>query len=93
MIIVRDGKEIQLTWQEIREAYEIMKFEYLKEDILVRADDKGKQLSENNIDKVAQLASHGIDNNDSFWESYWLTIDYAIEIVNKEARGKCAQTI
>ena len=79
MKIVRDEKEINLTWQEIREAYELMRHEYFKEDVVARADEMGRELSEEDIEEIAKIASRGIEHNDSHWESYWMTIGYAIE--------------
>ena len=79
MKIIRDGKEIKLTWQEIREAYELMRYEYFKEDVVARADQMGKALSDKDIEEVAKIASRGIEHNDSHWESYWMTIEYAIK--------------
>lgn len=79
MKIIRDGKEIELTWQEIREAYELMNLEYFKEDVVARADEMEIELSEEDVDRIAEAAKRGIDRNDSFWDSYWMTIEYAIE--------------
>jgi hypothetical protein len=39
----------------------------------------GKGLSENDVETIARVASRGIEHNDSYWESYWMTIEYAIE--------------
>ena len=79
MKINRNGIEIELTWQEIREAYEIMNLEYFKEDVVSRAEEMGRKLSEEDVERIAAAAKRGVDHNDSFWESYWMTIEYAIE--------------
>ena len=79
MKIIRDGKEIWLTWQEVRESYELMRHEYFKEDVVAKADEMKKELSEEDIEEIAKIAARGIEHNDSHWESYWMTIEYAIE--------------
>lgn len=79
MKINRNGMEIELTWQEIREAYEIMDLEYFKEDVVCRAEEMSKKLSEEDINRIAAAAKRGIEHNDSYWESYWMTIEYAIK--------------
>ena len=79
MKINRNGKEIELTWQEIREAYELMNLEYFKEDVVGRAEEMGKKLTEEDVNRIAVAAKRGIEHNDSYWESYWMTIKYAIE--------------
>lgn len=79
MKIKRNGMEIELTWQEIREAYELMRHEYFKEDVVAKAEDMGKKLSEEDVEWIAIAAARGIEHNDSLWDSYWVTIEYAIE--------------
>ena len=79
MKIKRNGMEIELTWQEIREAYEIMNLEYFKEDVISRAEEMNVKLTEEDVDRIAAAAKRGVDRNDSFWESYWMTIEYAIK--------------
>jgi hypothetical protein len=79
MKINRNGMEIELTWQEIREAYEIMDLEYFKEDVICRAEEMSKKLSEEDVNRIAAVAKRDIEHNDSYWESYWMTIEYAIE--------------
>lgn len=82
MKIIRNGNEYELTWQEMREAYVAMKREYVKEDIKDRAEQMDIALSEDDIEKIADDAENGLDNNDSMWDSYWMTIEYAIKNYN-----------
>ena len=79
MKINRNGIEIELTWQEIREAYEIMNLEYFKEDVVSHAEEMNVKLTEEDVERIALAAKRGVDHNDSFWESYWMTIEYAIK--------------
>lgn len=79
MKIIRNGIEYELTSEEMREVYEEMKLEYLKEDIECKAEEIGIKLSEKDMDNVTYMAQKGIDNNDSYWECYWMAIKYALE--------------
>ena len=79
MNIIRNGIEYELTSAEMREIYEAMKLEYLKEDVEIKADEMEIELSDATIERVANMANHGLSNNDSYMESYWMTIEYALK--------------
>lgn len=79
MKIIRNGIEYELTRSEMREAYEKMKAEYLKEDIECKAEEMEIELSDTTIDYVAGRVDKCLGNNDSYWESYWMTIEYVLE--------------
>lgn len=79
MKIIRNGNEIELTWAEMREVYEFMKRDYLKQDIAAKAEEMEIELNDKAINSVADIAQSGLEHNDSYWESYWMTIEYAIE--------------
>ena len=82
--IIRNGIEIELTWGEMREVYEFIKRDFVKEDIVCKAEEVGIELTDEEIETVADIVDSGLGHNDSYWESYWLTIEYAIENRNKE---------
>lgn len=84
MKIIRNGNEIELTWAEMREVYEYMDLSYKKEDIISRAEEMEIELTEEEISDVAEIVNSGLEHNDSYWESYWLTIEYAIEHRNED---------
>lgn len=84
MKIIRNGIEIELTWAEMREVYEFMDLGYKKEDIISRAEEMEIELTEEEINDVAEIVNSGLEHNDSYWESYWLTIEYAIEHRNED---------
>ena len=71
MKIIRNGQEFELTPEEMRQAYYEMKDEYIIEDIRSRYN-----LSDDKIDEVITIFERVIDNNDSFWDSYWSMIEY-----------------
>jgi hypothetical protein len=79
MKITRNGIEYELTWQEIRDAYLLMEREYLKEDIKSKADDINMDLSEKDLDKLAIMVNKTLRNNDSYWDSYWMSIEYVLK--------------
>lgn len=79
MKIIRNGIEYELTHSEMREAYLEMKNEYLKDDIRSKAEDLEIKLPDDHVEEIADYAEKWLGNNDSLWESYWMTIEYAIE--------------
>ena len=79
MKIIRNGQEIELTHEEMRQAYYEMKDEYTIEDIRSIYN-----LSEDKIDEALTIFERVIDNNDSFWDSYWLMIEYVAEKMGLE---------
>ena len=84
MKIIRNGNEYELTRSEMREAYLEMKNEYLKDDIRCKAEEMDIELSDEHIEDIADYAEKWLGNNESLWESYWMTIEYAIEENAKE---------
>ena len=79
MKIIRNGQEIELTHEEMRQAYYEMKDEYTIEDIRSIYN-----LSEDKIDEALTIFERVISNNDSFWDSYWLMIEYVAEKMGLE---------
>ena len=79
MKIIRNGIEYELTIAEMREVYENMKMAYLREDIESKADEMEIELSETTMDYVAARVNKCLSNNDSYMESYWMTIEHVLE--------------
>ena len=79
MKIIRNGIEYELTHEEMREAYLETKFEYLKDDIKCKAEEMDIKLSDELVEDIADRAEKWLGNNESLWESYWMTIEYALE--------------
>ena len=84
MKIIRDGKEYELTHVEMREAYCNLKREYLKDDILSKAKDMYVEISDELLEEIADHIEHGLSNNDSYWECYWMTIEDVIDEYDDE---------
>ena len=74
MKIIRNGQEFELTWEEMRQAYNEVKDEYTIEDIRNRYN-----VPDDKIDEALTIFERVIDNNDSFWDSYWSMIEYVAE--------------
>lgn len=83
MKIVRNGIEIELTNEEIREAYKIKNKEYLIEDICCKLEEMEIEMSEQEIEDVVNITESTLENHDSYWECYWLSIKYAIDSVKE----------
>lgn len=79
MKIIRNGIEYELTNEEMRNAYYVMKMQYFKEDVEAQAEDICVELSDDDIQKIAVSVEKALGNNDSYWESYWMTIEYLIK--------------
>jgi hypothetical protein len=78
MKIIRDGVEYELTRAEMREVYEKMKAEYLREDVECKAEEMEIELSDTTMDYVVGRVEKCLSNNDSYMESYWMTIEYVL---------------
>ena len=79
MKIIRDGKEYELTHTEMYDAYRACKRELLIDDIKSKAIEMELDVPGNDFERIADIAEKGLDNNDSLWESYLMTIEYALE--------------
>lgn len=79
MKIIRNGIEIELTYAEMLQAYELMERNYRKEDIVCKAEEMEIELTKEEIDDIADSVDHALNNNNSYWDSYWLTIEDTIE--------------
>lgn len=79
MKIIRNGQEFELTREEMRQAYTEVKDEYTIEDIRTLYNVPNEK-----IDEVLTIFERVIDNNDSFWDSYWSMIEYVAEKMGLE---------
>ena len=79
MKIIRNRQEFELTREEMRQAYTEVKDEYTIEDIRTLYNVPNEK-----IDEVLTIFERVIDNNDSFWDSYWSMIEYVAEKMGLE---------
>ena len=82
MIIYRNGQAIELTREEMRRAYDELDREYKAEDIRGKLEEMEVELDV--TDELIFNVEHALGNNDGYWDSYWCTIEYAIEEYMKE---------
>lgn len=93
MTIVRDGKEIELTHEELEQAYRERELEYRIEDAKAHCEelasgyfslglDNDKELietlDEDDYAKIAQNAKEILEDRDAYWGQYWGAFDDAI---------------
>ena len=88
MKIYRDGKEIELTTEELRMAYEEKHLEYFAEDAknLVKSMELEEEFDESDFNELAWRFDKALGRNDSYWDSYWCTLENVIEEYLKEGR-------
>ena len=89
MKIYRDGKEIELTLAELREAYEEKHFEYFMEDVKGSVEDMDLE-NEFDVSDYGELAwrfDKALGRNDSYWDSYWRTLENVIEEYIREGEN------
>lgn len=79
MKIIRNGQEIELTSEEMRQAYYEMKDEYTIEDIRSRYN-----VPDDKIDEALTIFERVFGCNDNFWDSYWSMIEYVAEKMRLE---------
>ena len=84
MKIVREGKEIELTWQELFEANQEYQRDCMFADVAQKADEMEIELNMGQIECAGRIAQKALDNNDSTSESYWMAIENAIEEVAEQ---------
>ena len=73
--------EINLTPEEVREAYYEQEDLYYAEDICERyivPDDR--------IDEAVNKFRKAIASNDCFWETYWMTVEYVCKDMGFEEK-------
>ena len=66
-----NGQEItiELTKQEIREAYREAEQSYFREDILQWAEDNEKEIDDDLLEKILGELDKNYDSNSSLWEN------------------------
>ena len=74
MKIVRDGKEIELTFEEARNIWMAYENEIRREDIESRYE-----LPDDKVEEAIKLLSRAIDYNDYYWDAYWYMIENVAE--------------
>lgn len=81
MKIIRNGQEIELTPEEMRQAYYEMKDEYTIEDIRTLYN-----MSDDKIYEALTIFERVIGDNDDFWDSYWSMINFVAKEMSLEEK-------
>lgn len=84
MTIYRDGKAIELTEQEIRDAYDEWATNGAKEDIKTTAENMEIAIPTESLDRLAHRLDNVVGNDDGYWDSYWCDVEYVIREYLKE---------
>lgn len=86
MKIIRNGKEFELTQEELRKAYEEKHMEYLKEDVTSQLEED-ENLNDVDIELIAERFEDALGHNDGYWDRYWDTMAYVINEYVKENKN------
>jgi hypothetical protein len=81
MKIIRDGKEFELTFSEMMRAYEEYRLDCTITDVK-HMYERGKydvKLSKDQIEEAARCALHNLGKNDSYYEAYWMSVEYSLD--------------
>ena len=80
MKIYRDGKEYELTFSEMIQAHEEWELDCMVSDIKTLLEGREEvKLSEEEIGAVASFALHNLSKNDSYFEAYWMSVEYTLD--------------
>ena len=81
MKIIRDGKEIELTFSELMRAHEEYEFDCMTEDVksLLESGTREVELSEEQIREISGNALHNLGKNDSYFEAYWTSVEHTLD--------------
>lgn len=81
MKIYRDGKEYELTFNEMIRANEEYKLDCMIQDVksVLESGTRDIELSDEQIKEVAAYAVHNLGKNDSYYEAYWMSVEYTLD--------------
>jgi hypothetical protein len=80
MTIYRGGKAFALTFSELISAHEEYELDCMIADVKSKYEDEGHdvKLSDDQIREIAIDALHNLGKNDSYFESYWMSVEYTL---------------
>lgn len=87
MNIYRDGKEIELTADELRRAYLEKDMDYLKEDILSQDEAGDFNFDDSDLEVIADRFKRALERCDGYWEYYWEVMNYVINDYIREGEN------
>lgn len=72
-------EEFELDSSDTFQIYRAQQRESLIEDIKEKAKEMEIDVDSIDLNRVAHRAEKSLNNNDGLWESYWMSIEYALE--------------
>lgn len=80
MKIFRNGETFELTFSELMSAHEEYELDCMIADVKSKYEDAEQdvELSEDQIREIAIDALHNLGKNDSYFESYWMSVEYTL---------------
>ena len=81
MKIYRDGKEYELTFNEMIQANEEYKLDCMIDDVKEQYEngDYDVELTEKQFEEIARFALRAVGKNDSYFEAYWMSVEYTLD--------------
>lgn len=81
MKIFRNGEAFELTFSEIIQAHEEYEHHCAIEDVesILESGSREVELSDEQISEIASFALRRLNKNDNYFESYWMTVEDAID--------------
>ena len=87
MKIYRDGKEIELTQEELRQAYLEKDMDYIKEDIMSQDESDDFNFDDSDFAIIADRFKRALERCDGYWEYYWEVMNYVINEYIREGEN------
>lgn len=87
MKIFRNGEAFELTFTEIIQAHEEYELECAMDDVRSLIGPETPRLSDKQVKEIARRTLRNLNKNDSYYESYWLTVEYTLDQYVKDMEG------
>ena len=80
MVIERNGFSVELTAQELHEAYEEYRLNCMKEDVrsTIEQSESAADCSDNTVTHLAEQALDALSKNDAYFEAFWYTVENVV---------------
>lgn len=87
MEIIRNGKPIELTFEEIVKIHDEYDIMCKIEDIRLKAKENNIILHKDDIYGIIKIFDKLLSDNDNYWDTYWYAIENAIkEYIQRKGR-------
>lgn len=78
MKIFRNGEAFELTFMELIQAHEEYELDCAMDDVRSLIGPETPKLSDEQVREIAVQAVHNLSKNDSYFESYWMSVKYTL---------------